>query len=220
MKKRMLLMLAVVVVVLSAIGFVKFQQIQAAIAMGKSFTPPPEAVTTVIAEPQRWRNTLEATGSVAPVQGVTLSADLPGVVEEILFESGAHVQAGQVLVHLDTRQERAQLASAQARLDLALSRLERAKKLLDQQLISASEYDEAVAQSRQAEAAVHEVQAAIERKTIRAPFTGHAGIRRVNLGQYVQSGDPIVPLQSHDPIYVNFAVPQQQLGSLRIGAVV
>jgi membrane fusion protein, multidrug efflux system len=220
MNKRMLQMLTVVAVVVASLGFVKFQQIQAAIAMGRSYAPPPEAVTTIVARPQPWPATLEATGSVAPVQGVTLSGDEPGVVEKIVFESGAHVRAGQPLVLLDTRQERAQLASAAAQHELDRTRLERAKTLFEQQLIAHADYDDISAQFAQSEAAVNAIQAGIERKTIRAPFAGAVGIRQVNLGQYVRSGDPIVPLQSEDPIYVNFAVPQQQVASLRIGAVV
>jgi membrane fusion protein, multidrug efflux system len=220
MKKRMLQMVVAVVVVVAALGFVKFQQIRAAMAMGRSYAPPPEAVTTLVARPQRWESTLEATGSVAPVQGVTLSADEPGVVRSIEFQSGAHVRAGQALVRLDTRQEQAQLASAEAQHELDRTRLERGKKLFDQQLLSHSDYDDLTAQFAQSEAAVHVIQASIERKTIRAPFEGAVGIRQVNLGQYVRSGDPIVPLQSEDPIYVNFAVPQQQVASLRAGATV
>jgi len=220
MNKRMLQMLAAVAVVLSIIGFVKFRQVQGAIAAHKSFTMPPEAVTTVVAQSQPWEALLEATGSVAPVQGVTLSADQPGVVDRIAFESGAHVSAGDALVRLDTRQERAQLASAEARRDLARSTLERSRKLLDQQLIAQAEYDQVAAQFKQADASVSEMSASIDRKTIRAPFSGRAGIRQVNLGQYVHSGDAIVPLQSEDPIYVNFSVPQQQVASLRVGEAV
>ena len=220
MKKRMLQMLAAVLVVVAALGFVKFQQIRTAMAMGRSFAPPPETVTTLVARPQRWEAVLEATGSVAPVQGVTLSADEPGVVESIVFESGAHVRAGQMLVRLDTRQERAQLTSAEAQHELDRTRLERGKKLFEQQLISHAEYDDLTAQFTQSEAAVSVIQASIDRKTIRAPFAGAVGIRVVNLGQYVHSGDPIVPLQSEDPIFVNFAVPQQQVASLRTGATV
>jgi membrane fusion protein (multidrug efflux system) len=216
----MLQMLAAVLVVVAVLGFVKFQQIQTAMAMGKSYSPPPEAVTTLVARPQQWQATLEATGSVAPVQGVTLSGDEPGVVESIVFESGAHVRAGQTLVLLDTRQERAQLASAEAQHELDRTRLERGKKLFDQQLISHADYDDLVAQFTQSEAADNAIKASIERKTIRAPFAGAVGIRQVNLGQYVRSGDPIVPLQSEDPIYVNFAVPQQQVASLHVGATV
>ena len=220
MNKRMFQMLGAVVLIIGALGFVKFQQIRAAIAGGKSYQPPPEAVTTVVAKSQHWQATIEAVGSVAAVQGVTLSADQPGLVSQIAFESGAHVREGDVLVRLDTRQEQAQLASAQAGRDLATSNLDRSKRLLENQLIAQSEYDQTVAQFKQAEAAVKEFEAVIERKTIRAPFSGRVGIRQVNLGQYVRSGDPIVPLQSEDPIYVTFTVPQQQVQALRAGATV
>jgi membrane fusion protein (multidrug efflux system) len=220
MNKRMFQMLAAVVLVIGALGFVKYQQIRAAIAGGKAYQPPPEAVTTVVAKSEHWQATIEAVGSVAAVQGVTLSADQPGLVSEIGFESGAHVREGDVLVRLDTRQEQAQLASAQAGRDLATSNLDRSKRLLEGKLIAQSEYDQSVAQSKQAEAAVSEFEAVIERKTIRAPFSGIVGIRQVNLGQYVHSGDPIVPLQSEDPIYVNFTVPQQRVGEMRVGGEV
>lgn len=217
MNKRMLQMLAVVLTFIAVIGFVKFQQIQTAIAAGKSYSPPPEPVTTMVAKPQGWVDALDAVGSVAPVQGVTLSADLPGVVERISFESGSSVAAGQALVHLDARQERAQLASAEARRDLAKTNLDRSQSLLARQLIPQAEHDQVAALFRQAEAQVNEVKAAIDRKVVRAPFAGVTGIRQVNLGQYVSSGDPIVPLQSLDPVYVDFAVPQQQVASLRKG---
>lgn len=220
MNKRMFQMLAAVLAFVAIIAFVKFQQISAAIAAGKSFSPPPEAVTTIVANPQGWVDALDAVGSVAPVQGVTLSADLPGVVERISFESGSSVAAGQPLVHLDARQERAQLASAEARRDLAKTNLDRSRTLLERQLIAQSEYDQVAALYRQADAQVSEVKAAIDRKVIRAPFAGVTGIRQVNLGQYVSSGDPIVPLQSMNPVYVDFAVPQQQVGALRTGLTV
>lgn len=219
MNKRMIQMLVAVLVVAAGLAFVKFQQIRAAMA-GGAWTPPPEAVTTIVAKPQPWMDALEAVGSVAPVQGGTLAADMPGVVERIAFESGASVAAGQPLVYLDSRQEHARLASAEAARDLAKTNLDRAKSLLEKQLLAQSEFDQAAALSRQAEALVNEVRAAIDRKVIRAPFAGVAGIRVVNLGQYVSSGDPIVPLQSLDPVYVDFSVPQQQVGSLRAGQAV
>lgn len=220
MSKRMVQMLAGILVFLAIIGFVKFQQIQAAIAGAKAFQPPPEAVTTIVAGRQDWEATIEAVGSVAPVQGVTLSADVPGVVDRITFESGARVAAGQPLVFLDTRQERAQLASAEARRELARANLDRSQKLLEQQLIAQAEYDQIAAQFKQAEASVNEIRAGIERKIIRAPFAGVAGIRQVNLGQYLRSADPVVPLQSMNPIYVDFAVPQQKVAALRVGDTV
>ncbi len=217
MSKRMIQMLAAVLVFVAIIGYVKFQQIQTAIAAGKSFQMPPEAVTTVIAREQSWQASIDAVGSVAPVRGVTLSANLPGIVDQIRFESGAQVSAGQVLVELDARQERAQLASAEAQLELAKANLERSRSLLDQKLVAQADYDQLAAQAKQAAASVEQIKATIALKVIRAPFAGTAGIRQVNLGQYLHSGDPIVPLQCMDPVYVDFAVPQEQLSVLRAG---
>jgi membrane fusion protein (multidrug efflux system) len=220
MNKRMLQMLGTVVLVLAILGFVKYRQISAAIAANKSFAPPPEAVTTVVAKEAEWSSSLDAVGSIAPVQGVTLSADLPGVVAKISFTSGAHVSEGQALVELDTRQEKAQLASAEAQLDLARVSLDRAKALIDQKAIPQSEFDLASAQFKSAEASVGQAQASIDRKTIRAPFAGVTGIRQVNLGGYVNSGDPIVPLQAMDAVFINFSVPQQSLSALKVGGYV
>ncbi|HTR96956.1 MAG TPA: efflux RND transporter periplasmic adaptor subunit [Candidatus Acidoferrales bacterium] len=220
MRRRMIQMLVLVVLFVAAIGLVKFFQIRAAIAGFKSFQQPPEAVTTMIAQRQQWQTTIDAVGSVAPIRGVTLSADMPGVVDQILFESGAHVEAGQALVTLDTRQERAQLASAEAQRDLAKTNLDRGKKLLDQQLLAQSDYDQLAALEKQAEASVNEMRAGVERKTIRAPFAGIAGIRQVNVGQYLHSGDPVVPLQAVTQVYVDFSVPQQQVALLHAGDAV
>lgn len=218
MSKRMLQMLAVLIAVVALLGFIKFQQIQAAIAGGKAWAPPPETVTTVVAQTEDWPGTLEAVGSAEPVQGVTLSADLPGVVDRVEFNSGAYVRAGQVLVSLDARQEKAQLAAAEAQRDFAKTNLDRAKSLIDQKAISQSEFDQISALYKQADAQAMAFQAAIARKTIHAPFSGRTGIRTVNLGQYVNSGDPIVPLQALDPMYVDFSVPQQQAGMIKTGA--
>lgn len=220
MNKRMIQMLAIVIVIIAVLGFIKFQQISAGIAAGKSFQPPPEAVTTVVAASEQWASTLDAVGGIAATQGVMLSADLSGVVDRIAFESGQRVAKGQLLVALDTRQERAQLAAADAQRDLAKLSLDRARTLLAQQAIAQADFDQVAAQFKQADAAAAAVQAAIDRKTIRAPFAGVTGIRQVNLGQYVQSGDPIVPLQSVERAFVDFSVPQQDLAALRVGAVV
>jgi len=220
MNRRWIQMLGTFVLVVAILGFVKYRQISAAIAANKSFAPPPEAVTTVVAQQVEWSNTLDAVGSIAPVQGVTLSADLPGVVAKVAFNSGAHVAEGQVLVQLDTRQEQAQLASAQAQLDLAKVNLDRAQKLFDQKAIAQSDFDLSNAQYKSAEAAVGQAQASIDRKTIRAPFAGVTGIRQVNLGQYVNSGDAIVPLQAMDAVFMNFSVPQQDISALKLGSPV
>ncbi len=220
MVKRMVLMLLVMGAFLAVIGFAKFRQVQAAIAQASSFQPPPEAVTTIVARLEEWQPTLEAIGSVAAVNGVTVSADLPGVVERIAFESGSRVKEGDLLVQLDTRQEVAQLAAAEATRDLALLSLDRISGLLWKGVASRAEYDSAVAQDERGRADVGEIRATIARKTIRAPFSGILGIRQAHLGQYLDSGDPIVSLQSLDPIYVNFGVPQQDLALVRVGRAV
>jgi membrane fusion protein (multidrug efflux system) len=217
MMKRMLLMLAVMTLLIGGLGFVKFKQIQTAIAEGASFQPPPEAVTTIVAHQVEWPDTLSAIGSVAAVQGVVVSADLAGTVDRITFESGKSVRQGETLVQLDTRQERAQLAAVEAQRDLARVNFDRMQGLLKDNVISRAEYDTATADNKQTEARVGEIRAAIDRKTIRAPFSGILGIRQVNLGQYLSSGDPIVQLQSLNPIYVNFAVPQQATSQIRGG---
>ncbi len=125
-----------------------------------------------------------------------------------------------VLATLDTRQERAQLAAAEAQLALARLNLERARGLRDGGVLPQADLDSAVAAQVQGEARVGEIKATIERKTIRAPFTGMLGIRHANLGQYLAAGDRIVSLQSLDPIYVNFSIPQQEVGRVRVGAAV
>ncbi len=220
MKKRMSVMLAVVVGVLGLLGFVKFQQIQAGMAMAASFQPPPEAVTTMLAPQEHWPATLTAIGTVAAVRGVTVSADLPGVVEAITFDSGHAVRAGQVLVRLDARQERAQLTAAESQRNLAGLNLDRARGLLAEGVIAQAEFDRATAEHAQADARVGEIRATIDRKQIRAPFTGALGIRQIDLGEYLAGGDPIVPLQATDPLYVNFSVPQQDVPRLRVGGAV
>ena len=217
MLKRMLLMLAIIVAVLGGLGFAKYRQIQAAIAQGASFQPPPSAVTTIIAKRETWPSTLSVIGTTQAIQGVTVSADLPGTVAKIDFESGKRVYAGDVLAELDTRQERAQLAAAEADSELARVNYGREQKLVAEGVVARNEYDNALDQLKSTEAKVGEIRATIERKTIRAPFTGILGIRQIDLGQYLAAGQAIVPLQSVNPIYVNFGIPQQSTSEIRVG---
>lgn len=217
MKSRMLKMVGAMVLVVLALGSLKFFQIRAAMAEYAGYQPPPEAVTTVVAGIESWPSTLRAIGTVAAVQGVTVSADLPGIVERIAFESGAQVARGALLVQLDASQERAQLAAAESALKLARLRLERFTGLREKKVAAQAELDQAQAEAEQAEARVGEIRAVIERKTIRAPFPGRLGIRQINVGQYLQAGDPIVPLQALDPIHVDFDVPQQGVAALAVG---
>ena len=136
MAKRLFVTLGITALLVAALGFVKFRQIQTAIAQSASFQPPPDAVTTIVAHEERWPSSLNAIGTVAPVQGVTVSADLPGIVDRIAFESGSTVKAGDVLVQLDTRQEQAQLAAAEAQRDLTRLNYERMQALIGDDAVS------------------------------------------------------------------------------------
>lgn len=217
MVKRVLILVAGVVIFLAVIGFIKVRQIQQAIAEGASMAPPPAAVTTYEVKAAEWQPVLEAVGTLRAVNGVMVSTDLPGVVSEITFVSGSPAKKGDILAKLDAKQEIAQLNASRARLDLARLNLERNKGLLSKRVASQSDYDSVAAEFKQAEASLKEIEAVIERKTLRAPFDGLLGIREVNLGQYVQSGSPVVQLESLDPIYVNFSLPQRNVGDLELG---
>jgi len=217
MAKRMILMLSVTLVLLTALGFVKYRQVETAVHAAAGFQPPPEAVTSVVAKSEQWPATMSVIGTMEAVQGVIVSADLPGTVAKIAFDSGQTVKKGDVIVELDTRQERAQLSAFEAQRDLAKINYGRYEQLVKEGVISKADYDQATAQQRSTEANVAEIKATIERKTIRAPFSGVLGIRKVNLGQYLAAGNPIVPLQALNPIYVNFGVPQQAANQVQVG---
>jgi len=219
MKKPMILLLVAFAAFVVILGGVKFLQIRAAMA-GGAWTPPPEAVTTLVVKEERWPTTQRSIGTVAAVRGVVVSADLAGVVETISFDSGRAVREGDVLLRLDARQEEAQLKAAAAQLELAKMNLDRMNGLVGKGVASKAEQDRAAAEHKQAEARVGEIRATIARKTVRAPFSGVVGIRQVNAGQYLNPGDPIAPVQALDPVYVNFSVPQQDLAPLRPGVSV
>jgi membrane fusion protein (multidrug efflux system) len=210
-------MLIVVAALLGTLGFIKYRQVETAIAAASSFAPPPEAVTSVVAKNQEWPSTLSVIGTMEAVQGVTVAADLPGTVAKINFESGQRVNKGDVLVELDTRQERAQLAAQQAQWDLAKIQYGRMEQLVKEGVLAKTEFDQATAQQKSTEANVAEIKATIERKTIHAPFSGILGLRKINLGQYLAAGDAIVSLQALSPIYVDFGIPQQNMSQLKIG---
>ena len=210
-------MLALVILVIAGLATRKVLQIKTAIAEGPKHAPPPPAVTTLIAKNQSWQPVLNSVGTLRSVNGVDVSTDLAGIVSEIAFESGATVKKGTLLVKLDTKQEQAQLQAAEAKRELSRLNLARQKDLLTKKATSQSEYDAAAAQARQDDAAVEQAKALVARKTIVAPFDGVLGIRQVNLGQYLNVGNPIAALQSLDPIYVEFQMPQQCLDQIAIG---
>lgn len=203
-----------------AIGGIKMLQIKRMIAQGKQFVPPPETVTTAVVKRLSWDTLLTSVGSLAAVQGITVTAELTGKVVRIGFEPGAAVKAGDLLVQQDTVLEEAQLRAAEAAAALARSNFNRIRELLPEKVATPADFDTADAQYKEALAQVDGIRAIIAKKTIRAPFAGRLGIRMVNLGQILNDGSPIVSLQMLDPIFVNFSLPQQQLGQVLTGMTV
>ena len=217
MKKRIIVAVIALLILIAVLAAVKAMQIRAMIRQGEQTVPPPETVTTAMARAESWETALTAVGTLTAVQGVTVAAELPGKVVRIAFQPGAQVAKGALLLSQDTSFENAQLPGAVAQAKLARSELGRAGKMLAENIISQAAYDNAVAAREQALAEAGSIRATIAKKTIRAPFSGRLGIRQVNLGQILREGDPIVTLQSINPIYVNFTLPQQQLAQLRPG---
>jgi membrane fusion protein (multidrug efflux system) len=216
--KPFLIAVAILLVVVGAIVGVKALQIEALIAAGREGGgTPPETVGTAEVVKERWERMVESVGSMRAVQGADLSTEESGVVAKILFENGQEVKAGDLLVELDTETEEANLRSAEAEQDLARTVYERTRRLRQNNTVPQSDLDAAESQLRKMTALVEQLKATIRKKQISAPFTGRLGIREVNLGQFVNNGDKIVSLQSLDPIFVDFLLPQQLLAALEAG---
>ena len=178
---------------------------------------PPEPVSSIQVAEQTWQRSLTSVGSVSPVQGVTVPAELDGKIVEIDFEAGSTVKAGDVLVRQDTSAEEAQLRSAEANAELAHVNLERTRELLAKATVSQAQFDADTATYKQAVAAADNIRATIAKKTVKAPFAGQLGIRLVNLGQSLKAGDPIVSLQSLGKLFVDFYLPQEQVRNVKAG---
>jgi membrane fusion protein, multidrug efflux system len=220
---RIVVAIGISLVVIGVLAGTKFAQISSLIRFGKAAQaagPPPEAVGTAIAKGAAWESLLESVGSVAAGRGVTISNEVPGVVHAIRFDSGAKVRAGQVLVELDASVERAQLASLQARRDLATTSATRTRRLEAGGASTKAQLDTDEAQLKTVSADARALEAEIDKKTIRAPFGGKLGIRSVNLGQYLNPGTAVTVLESLDADYIDFTVPQQQLARVPVGTVV
>jgi membrane fusion protein (multidrug efflux system) len=215
MLKPSLISFFLIVALVAGLAAYKYSQIK--VLASQPHDQPLSAVTTAEARSEAWLPTIRAIGTLAPVDGVLLSADADGTVVKITVESGSAVQANDLLVELDTTVEVAQRDSAAARAALAEINLGRAEKLKKDNSIADSDYDAAVNAVQQAKADVAALQALIDKKMIRAPFAGRVGIRQINLGQYFARGRPLLALEKLDPIYVNFSIPQQQLAQVRLG---
>ena len=220
MKKKIFIAFCVLLVIAGVLGGVKFLQINRMIAQGKEFVPPPATVTTAPVVSMAWEQRLTAVGSLEAVQGVTVTAELSGKIEQIAFAPGAHVEAGDLLVQQDISSEEAQRRSEEATLALKKANHDRAKELLADKVVTQAAYDQALAEYKQALAAIDNIRSVIAKKTIRAPFAGRLGIRLVNLGQILEGGEPVVSLQAMDPIFVNFLLPQNQIAQIQPGLTV
>ena len=222
-RMRYLIPIVVLVAIVAGLGGVKFKQISTLLHAGETaqkMGPPPESVATAVANEDSWEGTLSAVGTVAAVRGVAVSNESPGVVTAIHFESGQTVRAGQILVELDTSVERAQLASAEARKQLADVGAGRSRALAEREAASKAQLDADEAQLKTSTADFAALKAQIDRKTVRAPFSGRLGIRTVNLGQYLQPGTAVTVLESLGSVYVDFTLPQQYLGEVKTGTPV
>ena len=180
-------------------------------------TMPPTTVSSVSVKEEDWAPRLTAVGSVSAVQGAVVSAELAGVVSEINFENGAEAKKGEVLMKLDASQEEALLRSAEAEAQLARTDLERSRDLAMKKVVSSAELDAAQSKFRRLNAVVDQVRSSISKKTLVAPFDGQLGIRQVNVGQMINAGQQVVPLTSLDPVFADFALPQQYFGQLKPG---
>jgi membrane fusion protein (multidrug efflux system) len=220
MKKRIIFTIVGLFVLIGVLGGIKGLQISRMAANGKQFAPPPETVTALKVHLESWESSLASVGSLEAVQGVMVTAEMTGKVVNIAFEPGARVRTGDLLVQQDISSETAQLRASEASAALAKITLERTRKLLTEKTVSQSQYDNADAQYKQAAAQLDTIRSAISKKTIRAPFAGRLGIRLVNLGQILNEGEAIVSLQSLDPIFINFSLPQQQLAQIQPGLTV
>ena len=174
-------------------------------------------VSAVVAQERKWPDTLTSIGSIAAVQGVTITPEIAGTIREIAFEPGAIVAKDDVLVRLDISSEEAQLRSLEAQTELAKLNLDRMRNLRKESTVSQSDLDTADATFKQDQANADNVRATIAKKVLRAPFAGQLGIRQVNLGQYVDSGKALVSLQALDPVYANFSLPQQEVARIKTG---
>ena len=217
MTKRIIFTIVGVLVMIGILGGIKGLQINRMIAIGSQSAPPPATVTAAVVRSESWEDLITSVGSLEAVQGVMLTAELPGKVVRITFEPGTKVKAGDLLLQQDISSEEAQLRAAEAAVALAKLELERSRKLLTKKAVAQAKCDSDEAQYKQAVAQTDGIRATIRKKTIRAPFAGSLGIRMVDLGQILNEGEPIVSLQTIDPIFVNFSLPQQQLAQVKPG---
>lgn len=217
MNKRTTLTAVIALAILGAIFGSKYVQNRKAMTAMAARKPAPAAVATAPAVQEKWQGRLHAVGTIESFRGVTIRSEIEGRIVRVAFDSGAEVKEGDVLVELDTATETAQLRSSEATARLAELNLQRARELRLTNANTQADLDAAEATAAQAAATVDTIQATLAKKRIVAPFAGRLGLRLVNVGQFLNKADAIVTLESTDPIYADFSLPQQDVTHLRPG---
>jgi len=204
-------------VVLLVVLLVGIKAMQIGKMMSTPMVMPPTAVSSAVVKEEDWAPVLSAVGSVSAVQGAVVAAELGGVVAQVNFQNGGEAKKGDVLLKLDSSSEEAQLHTAEADLELARANLQRTRDLAVRKVVSKQELDAAQSAFGQKQGTVDNMRAFITKKELRAPFDGQLGIRQVNVGQSIDARQPIVQLTALDPVFVDFALPQQELSKLAPG---
>jgi membrane fusion protein (multidrug efflux system) len=199
------------------LGGIKAVQIRDLISAASTMVPPPATVATHKVEKQTWEVVIDAVASLEAVQGVVISADIPGRITDVFFTPGSRVEKGAALIQQDITSETAQLRAAEANVELARLNVERVRELYTKRASSKADLDTAEARIKEAQAQADTIRTTIAKKTIKAPFSGQLGIRLVNVGQDLASGTPIVSLQAVDTMFLNFSLPQQSLATIEPG---
>jgi membrane fusion protein (multidrug efflux system) len=218
MTKRMLIMLGGVLVLIAGLALGFYLHIRQ--LMASSPKPQPQTVTTTVVSALEWQPQLTSVGTVTAVRGVDISSEVAGQVRKINFKSGQNVHAGEVLVQLNADSEIAQMNALRAAAELSAITLKRDQAQLEAEAVSQAQVDNDTADLKSKNAQLAQQQALVTKKTIHAPFAGRVGITAINPGQYLNPGDKIVTLQAIDPIYVDFFLPQRQVGMVSVGQVI
>lgn len=216
MLKRFILLFILLFAIFGSLFYLKSQQM---VEMQQQMAAPrpPAVIATAEAVLEQRQPSLRSVGSLVAVNGIDVSSEVAGIVSRILFQSGNRVQQGEALLELDATVDRAELTALRADQRLAEVEFNRIRDLLPKKVVTPSDYDQAQAKFQSAQARIEKQEAVIAQKTVRAPFSGLLGIRKVDLGQYLNAGEGIVPLQVLDPLHVDYTLPERYFQQLHLG---
>jgi membrane fusion protein (multidrug efflux system) len=220
-RRRRLWLWMILVVVLAVVLFGAIFAFPIVAFKAKGFpAPPPATVATATARFEDWQPAIQVVGSLKPVRGADLSVEVAGIVDEVSFDSGGDIASGAQIIRLRDTDDIAKLHTLEASRDLWQANYARDQAQLQRQLISQAQFDITSSNLKSLQAQIAEQQAIVAKKTLRAPFAGHLGIRAVNAGQFINPGTVVVTLQALDPIFIDFFLPQQQLQQIKTGQAI